>query len=109
MIRINIVRDSKQQVRIIEVTGHSEFADSGYDIVCAAVSSQLISVENSLQQLLHIPVEVEVDEIVGGYLKLVIPTVEDASTNEKGQFLLEHLIFALEIIAQEYAEFVKIQ
>lgn len=109
MIRINIVRDSKQEVRIIEVTGHAGFADSGYDIVCAAVSSQLISVENSLQQLLHIPVEVEVDEIVGGYLKLVIPVVEDTAINTKGQFLLEHLVLALKVIAQEYAEFVKIQ
>lgn len=109
MIKIKVMVDDKQLIKQIITTGHAGFADTGYDIVCAAVSSQLISVENSLHQLLKVPVQTEVNEVDGGYLKITLPTDMTKKQTEQSQFLLEHLVFALEVIAESYPEFVKIQ
>lgn len=109
MIKIKVMVDDKQLIQQIITTGHAGYADSGYDIVCAAVSSQLISVENSLHQLIQVPVQTEVNEVDGGYLKITLPTELTKKQTEQTQLLLSHLVFALEVIAESYPEFVKIQ
>lgn len=107
MISIKVFSD-QAVIKSIEMTGHAQYADPGYDIVCAAVSSQVISVENSLEQLLDIHCQVEVDEDQGGYLKLILPTIKDSAIFEKAQFLLQHLVFALSVIQDNYPDFVKL-
>lgn len=109
MIKVTIFLDKQQHIRQLELTGHAGYADNGYDIVCAAVSSQVISVENSLHQLVKVPVETSVNEVEGGYLKITMPEIETKKQSEQSQFLLQHLVFALEVIAESYPEFVKIQ
>ena len=48
MITIKITRNSQKLIKQVEMSGHAGYADPGYDIVCSAVSSQIISVENSI-------------------------------------------------------------
>lgn len=109
MIKITVFFEDSQRIRQLELTGHAGFADTGYDIVCAAVSSQVISVENSLHHLVKMPVSTTIDEVEGGYLSLIVPTVENQKQNEQSQLLLQHLVFALEVIAESYPDFVKIK
>ena len=108
MIHIQVTRED-QTVTQIEMTGHANYADHGYDIVCAAVSSQIISVENSLDHLLKVPMDLDVDENNGGYLNLRISKTNNQMINEQAQLLLRHLVLALEVIAESYSKFVKIQ
>lgn len=91
------------------VTGHAEYAEHGSDIVCAAVSSQVISVENSLQSLLNVNVITEVDEVEGGYLKLTLPTLHLSVQSKKAQLLMQHLHLALSVIAENYPEYVSVK
>ncbi|UUX34034.1 ribosomal-processing cysteine protease Prp [Fundicoccus culcitae] len=100
--------DSKHAIKELTMTGHAGYADSGYDIVCAAVSSQVISVENSLEHLLGVSAEVDVDEVEGGYLKIVLPAINDEQKQHDVQLLMKHLSFALEILAKNYPEFIHI-
>ena len=110
MIKIDIVSGSaKKLIHSLELKGHAGYADSGYDIVCAAVSSQVISVENSLQQLLSIPVQSDVKELEGGYLKLQVPQTGHRETDQQGQLLLRHLCLSLEVLAENYPEFISIK
>ena len=109
MIKITVYKDAQYRIRQLKMVGHAEYADPGYDIVCAAVSSQVISVENSLQQLLKIPVETNVNEVDGGFLHLKMPEVLQEDTDKDGQLLLNHLVFALQVLSQNYSEFIKIQ
>lgn len=109
MIRIEFITDKKQAIHSIEMKGHAEYADPGYDIVCAAVSSQVISVENSLDQLLNVPVEVDINEIEGGYLKLTLPIIEQKQLAHDVQLLMHHLQLALEVTAESYPEFINIK
>lgn len=108
MIHIEIGRDQTGAIQQIELSGHAGFAEHGSDIVCAAVSSQVISIENSLTELLNVATDVEVDDIEGGYLKLILPTIESTTTQREVQLLMRHLEFALQVTAQTYPEFVEI-
>lgn len=109
MIKITVYKDAEDAIQQLKMIGHAEFADAGYDIVCAAVSSQVISVENSLQQLLNIAVETIVDEVEGGYLQLKMPIITQKQLKSDSQLLLNHLVFALQVLAENYPEFIKIQ
>ncbi|MBK0348955.1 ribosomal-processing cysteine protease Prp [Aerococcaceae bacterium zg-ZJ1578] len=109
MIKVTFFRDKAEQLYAYELTGHAGYADNGYDIVCAAVSTQVISVENSLHKLIDVPVETVVNDVEGGYLKVTVQVIKDQHKQEQTQLLLEHLAFALEVIADSYSEFVKIQ
>lgn len=108
MIKITFYHDSNRQVRQVLMTGHAGYADPGYDIVCAAVSSQVISVENSLVELLKIDVTTDVNETEGGYLKLTLPAQLSQSVAHDAQLLLRHLAFAFEVLAESYPEFITI-
>ncbi|MBD3948341.1 ribosomal-processing cysteine protease Prp [Tuanshanicoccus lijuaniae] len=109
MIKVTFFRNQAEQLYAYELTGHAGYADNGYDIVCAAVSAQVISVENSLHKLINVPVETIVNDVEGGYLKVTVHTIEDQQKQDQTQLLLEHLVFALEVIAESYSEFIKIQ
>lgn len=109
MIKITVYKDAEDAIQQLKMVGHAEYADPGYDIVCAAVSSQVISVENSLQQLLKIPVETNVNEVEGGFLQLNMPVITQKQLRSDSQLLLNHLIFALQVLAENYPEFIKIQ
>lgn len=108
MINIQFKMDSKQVIKELTMTGHAGYADAGYDIVCAAVSSQVISVENSLEHLLGVSAVVDVDEVKGGYLKIVLPEIKEPKLHHDVQLLMQHLHFALEILAENYPEFIHI-
>lgn len=107
MIQINVIRAS-QEIVGFEISGHADYADSGKDIVCAAVSSQVISVENSLDQLLGIQVFSEVDEVAGGYLRIMLPPIDDEGLRQDAQLLMRHLEFAYTTLANHYPQYIKL-
>lgn len=82
--------------------GHADYAEIGYDIVCAAVTSNSVAVINSLDKLL----KVEFEKVVGkeGHIECV---VKDTSL-EKSQLLLNHFQLAVEEIKREYPKNIKI-
>lgn len=110
MIKITIeISKPDELIQTLEVTGHADYAEHGQDIVCAAVSSQVISVENSLHQLLNIPVKTTVNEVEGGYLKIELPSIPSKSLQHDAQLLLRHLVFALEVLTESYPEYIQIK
>lgn len=108
MIKIRFTLRDNQQIKRVLITGHAAYADHGEDIVCAAVSSQAISVENSLDQILQIPMDVEVNERQGGYLSLTLPEIDQPAKMEQAQLLLQHLNLAFEVLAENYPEYIQI-
>lgn len=108
MIKICFSLMDNQQIKRVVITGHAGYADSGEDIVCAAVSSQAISVENSLDQILQIPMDIEINDQQGGYLSLTLPEIDQKHKMEQAQLLLRHLNLAFEVLAENYPEYIKI-
>ena len=50
MITINIYQDQNKQYKRISCEGHAGYAESGSDIICAAVSILVINTINSLEE-----------------------------------------------------------
>ena len=50
MTTITITRSSDDSFKSIECKGHAGYADSGYDIVCAAISVLTINTINSVEK-----------------------------------------------------------
>ncbi|WP_286028525.1 ribosomal-processing cysteine protease Prp [Ligilactobacillus agilis] len=59
-------------ITAFEMYGHAGYADSGFDIVCAAVSVLAINTVNSLEQLVKIKPLVVEDSTEGGFLRLEV-------------------------------------
>lgn len=108
MIHIHIIHES-EDIRGIEITGHADYAEHGQDIVCAAVSSQVISVENSLEHLLGVHCELDVNDSEGGYLKMKLPEMSDSRQYQDAQLLLKHLAYAYAILEENYPEYIQIK
>lgn len=108
MIRIDIFHESGA-IRGMEITGHADYAEYGQDIVCAAVSSQVTSVENSLERLLGIQCDLEVNEKDGGYLKMMLPDISDTRLHQDAQLLLRHLAYAYAVLEENYPEYIHIK
>ena len=50
MIWVTVVRTKDNQIRSFQVSGHAEYAESGQDIVCSAVSALTITTINALSK-----------------------------------------------------------
>ena len=96
MIAVTVLRDG-DRISGFESSGHAGFADSGKDIVCAAVSILIINTVNSMEEFTG---QVFGTESEDGhiYCTLAKPYDRDA------QLLLNSMVFGLQNIRQEYGK-----
>ncbi|MDQ2680906.1 MAG: ribosomal-processing cysteine protease Prp [Candidatus Eremiobacteraeota bacterium] len=59
MLEVTFTRDSRNRLSSIFANGHAGWADSGEDIVCAAVSAILQAARLGLEEHANIPLEVD--------------------------------------------------
>ena len=88
---------SEDQYRGYELTGHAEFAESGQDIICAAVSALVINMINSVEELTEDDYSVE-QATDGGFLRMEF----EECLSEKARLLMDSLILGLRSIEAEY-------
>lgn len=102
MIRLNFIYTDDFKIKGFELKGHANYDEFGYDIVCAAATSNTIAVINSLDSLQNVSFErMEAKE---GFITALVK--EDDI--EKSQLLLNHLKLAIEQISNEYPKNIKI-
>ena len=95
MIKINISKDE------ITIKGHSGYSEYGSDIVCASVSSILITTVNAL---LSIDEDCIVYEESDGYLNLKIK-----KHNEVIDKLINNMINLLKELQKQYKKYIEIR
>ncbi len=88
--------------RIVGFTydGHADYADYGQDIVCSAVTAQLMMAYNGLETVLGIPLDLDMDES-GGYFAFRLQDLADAP---RASILMETLELGLTAIHQQYKD-----
>ena len=70
MIQVTLFKDSTPEGDVytgVELLGHAGFAQSGQDIVCAAVSALILNMANSVETFTGDGYEGEMDERSGGF------------------------------------------
>ncbi len=103
MINIKYHYTDDFQRKGFTIKGHAEYAEIGYDIVCSAVTSNAIAVNNSLEKLAKVEFESEVG--TEGFIECI---VKESFLNDKTNLLLEHFELAMKRIKREYPKNIKI-
>ena len=98
MIKVNI-KNKNEKVYEIVVKGHAEYDDYGKDIVCASVSTMMITTVNNIISLDDSIIYVE-DH---GLLKVTIK--EETEINQK---ILNNVIMMLEELKKQYPKNIEI-
>lgn len=84
------------------VSGHAGYANSGKDIVCAAVSSAVQLTANGITEILHFPAEVAAE---GDCVRL-----QTMGELPKGvQAMLDAFALHLKLLAEDYPKFIRIR
>ena len=103
MINILILKDNQKNIKFIEATGHSGYAESGYDIVCSAVSTLMQSLAVGLTEVVKVSVDVKIDEAIP-YMSVSL-----IDNNEKVQTLMQTTVLSLKQVANEFTKHIKIK
>ena len=82
------------------IDGHSGSAESGQDIVCAAVSSAAYMAVNTITEILGEDVEADVSD---GYMKIRLCSGNQAATD-----ILRGLELHISELSKDYPDFIKI-
>ena len=102
MIQVTIFRDSEESGDVftgVELSGHAGYAESGRDIVCAAVSALVLNMANSVEAFTEDGFEGEMDEQTGG-----CSFHFTAEISPESQLLMNSLVLGLRNIEKEYGE-----
>ncbi len=82
------------------ISGHSGFAESGEDIVCASVSSVAYMVANTITEILKVTAEIDVND---GIMKLIVNKEQRHITKD----ILLGLKLHLDSLAEDYPKFLE--
>lgn len=96
------ILQQRQSVVGFRVSGHAGYAESGSDIVCAAVSVLAYNTINSCERFAGVALDVR-DQ--GDTLTCRLPL----QPSEPVRLLINSLFYGVEQVAEQYPEYVRIQ
>ena len=99
MISVRIKKE-KDVIKYISISGHAEYAEEGFDIVCASVSCIAITTVNAL---ISIDEDCLVYSEADGLLEIGILKHSDVIDK-----LINNMINLLDKLSQDYKEYIKI-
>ncbi len=82
--------------------GHAGYAEHGFDIVCAAVTAQLMMAYNGLELVAGVPLDMEMDP-QGGFFSFRIRDPQ-AETRARARTLMDTLKLGLMAISEQYED-----
>ena len=94
MITVTIYRESGTY-RGFTCSGHADYAEEGYDIICSAVSVLTVNAVNSIEQFTEDKISASVSE---GFLEFQIK----GDVSKASKLLLDSMILGLQDIRNNY-------
>jgi len=107
MTKIVFHKQGEDFVRI-ESEGHTGFANSGEDIVCAALSALLQGAALGVLKVVGVPAEYRVDEKKGSLL-LAIPTSIGDAEKHDCNVILRTLLASVSDLQEGYSEYIEVE
>ena len=106
MINITVIKQ-KQNIKSIQASGHSGYAEQGNDIVCSAVSVLMETLANGMLKVVKAEVRVLVDEEIPHMMVELIE--QDKQKARDAQILMRAVLIGLKGVALEYGKNIKIK
>ena len=100
MISIEIFRDKDDNILGLCSRGHAGYAESGSDIVCAAVSILLINSLNAIERFSSTGLTVKTEDQENGVIDVRFTGIPD----EKAKVILDTMLLGLEDVAGQYGK-----
>lgn len=102
MINLTILK-SNGAITTIQSKGHSGYADAGQDIVCSAVSTIMQATLNGLINVVKTKVDYEINA------QIPFMRISVSEEDQQAQILMRTAYLALQQIAQDYKNYIKIK
>ena len=99
MINVTIYKDSNKSIRGFHISGHAGYADAGKDIVCAGVSTLVVTISNAIEKFTTDKFECYEDEEAGDVRLSFTDTVSNESN-----ILMNTLVLGLTDISDSYGK-----
>lgn len=100
MIRITVYQDSEGRCSGFDSCGHAQYADPGFDIICAGVSALIISTVNAVEQLTGDSFENSADESEGSIRFRFLTFGHDS------QLLIQAMLLGLSEMENSYSQYI---
>lgn len=100
MTKITIHKTTSGEYRGFTCDGHAGYADSGKDIVCAAVSMLVINTINSFEKITKEPMQVK-EDARAGRIKCMFG---QQPIKESSKVLMDSLVLGLSQIEKQYGQ-----
>lgn len=97
MIKVSIYKNAENLVTGFKLTGHAGYAESGSDVVCAAVSMLVINTVNSIETFTSDQFTIDQEEESG---MLEFHVISPMSNN--ASLLLNSMLLGLQGVVDEY-------
>lgn len=105
MVLVRFKIDGQNRYTGFACSGHAEFAEVGLDIVCASISVLVMTIANSLEAIVRLPLQMKADE-TSGYFECSWTNQPDKW--EQSELLVKTLIFGLCEIREQYPDHISI-
>lgn len=105
MIKVDIYRNQNKNICSFVLKGHADYAQSGSDIVCSAVSLLVFNTINSIKKFTNENVSYDMDE-KKGYLTCIFPDIKNNIDNHNVALLLDTMVFGLKSLELEYDKYI---
>lgn len=103
MIKAIFFQDSNHIIKGFRVNGHAGYADSGNDIICAAVSALTVNAVNSI---VHFTDDKFTYKDKAGFFEF---RFKETESSPEAQLLLHSLLLGLQAIQKDYsAEYISV-
>ncbi|MDR3216945.1 MAG: ribosomal-processing cysteine protease Prp [Clostridiaceae bacterium] len=107
MTKVRFITESGK-IKAVSAEGHTGFADSGEDIVCAALSSIIQTTVLGLMKVAKIDVRCEIDE-KEGILSFSLPPKLTEREERDAEVLLQTLLLGVSDLYEGYSDYIELE
>lgn len=105
MTTVEIYKKNSSIIRY-RATGHSEYADYGEDIVCAALSMALQMALGGIQEVLDIYPKFEIND--DGFMEVDLEFVDTKGKEKEMNALLDSMFLMVKQLSKDYPKNIKL-
>ncbi|MCM0648948.1 ribosomal-processing cysteine protease Prp [Clostridium swellfunianum] len=100
-----IFKKDSDNIISVNLSGHAESVDEGYDMVCSAVSAVSLTIANGVTDVLGVKPAISLED---GFLSMDFRqlSLEDI---DKCQTLLETMLIGMKSIEGNYGDYIKVE